>query len=83
MKQIFQCPRAMVEIYDLEKDPYELNNVADLPEYREIGEKLAAKLVKWQKDTQDHPWWKRRRSDQNDRITGFPLFKTRPPMWTD
>ena len=64
----------MVEIYDLEKDPDELVNVADRLEYLEEGQRLGVKLVEWQKVTKDHPWWKRRRPDQNDRITGFPLF---------
>lgn len=83
MKQIFRSPRSMVEIYDLEKDPFELNNVADLPEYLSIGKNLALKFEKWQKETKDHPWWKRRRGDQNDRITGFPLFTSRSEMWDD
>lgn len=72
--QIFTAPRPMVEIYDLAKDPHELDNVADRQEYLEEGKKLGAELLKWQKETKDHPWWKRRRPDQNDRITGFPLF---------
>lgn len=73
-RQIFTAPRPMVEIYDLEKDPDELVNVADRLEYLEEGQRLGVKLVEWQKVTKDHPWWKRRRPDQNDRITGFPLF---------
>lgn len=81
--QIFECPRAMVEIYDLENDPDELDNVADLMEYKAPGSVLARKMVEWQKATKDHPWWKNRRSDQNDRITGFPLFMTRPPLWIE
>lgn len=81
--QVFQCPRAMVEIYDLETDPNELDNVADKAEYREPGRKLADRMVEWQKKTNDDPWWKNRRGDQNDRITGFPLFMTRPPLWVD
>lgn len=81
--QIFACPRAMVEIYDLEADPDELNNVADMEKYKAPGRKLADQMIKWQKETKDHPWWKNRRGDQNDRITGFPLFMARPPLWVD
>lgn len=81
--QIFADPRAMAEIYDLEKDPFELNNVADRKEYLEIGKGMAREMEKWQKQTHDHPWWKNRRGDQSDRITGFPLFTTRPPLWVD
>ena len=76
---LFECPRAMVEIYDLERDPMELNNVADRPEYLERGKRLARLLADWQKQTGDHPSWQRRRADQNDRITGFPLLQSRPP----
>lgn len=72
--QIFVSPRPMVEIYDLTKDPYELDNVADCKEYLAKGKQLKSELLKWQKDTNDHPWWRRRRPDMNDRITGFPLF---------
>jgi arylsulfatase A-like enzyme len=81
--QIFTAPRPMVEMYDLEKDPYELNNVADIRSYVEEGRKLARLFIEWQKETNDHPWWKRRRPDQNDRITGFPLFPGREEFWTD
>lgn len=83
MNQIFISPRAMVEIYDLKEDPDELNNVADLFEYFEIGKELSRHLVNWQNDTKDQSWWKNRRSDQNDRVTGFPLFETRPPLRGD
>ncbi|MDR1201331.1 MAG: sulfatase [Tannerellaceae bacterium] len=75
--QIFEAPRAMVEIYDLEKDPYELNNVADLQAYYKEGRKMTQLLEEWQKETKDHPWWWRRRPDQSDRVTGFPLYLKR------
>ena len=81
--QIFTAPRAMVEIYDLEKDPDELDNVADIQSYVEKGKKLAQMLTEWQKETKDHPWWKRRRPDQSDRVTGFPLFPKREERWID
>ena len=80
--QIFVAPRAMVEIYDLKKDPNELENVADRLPYAIDCKKWAKLLVDWQKETRDHPWWKRRRPDQNDRITGFPLFP-RVDFWVD
>lgn len=80
---LFTSPRPMIEIYDLEKDPEEFTNVADVKEYRDVGKKLAKLLVNWQKETKDHPWWMRRRCDQNDRVTGFPLYETRPGLWAD
>lgn len=81
--QIFISPRPMVEIYDLKKDPDELNNVADIQSNLREGKKIANLLIDWQKETKDHPWWKRRRPDQNDRITGFPMFPKREEFWTD
>ena len=82
-KTIFVCPRPMIEIYDLTKDKYELNNVADEQAYVVEGKKLITLLLKWQEETKDHPWWKRRRPDQSDRITGFPIYPTRPEAWKD
>ena len=80
---LFETPRPMIEIYDLAEDPGETENLADVPEYREIGKVLAKKLVEWQRETRDHPWWTRRRVDQNDRVTGFPLYDSRPGLWVE
>ena len=80
---ILLSPRPMVEIYDLNDDPYELHNVADKSEYLEEGKKLAKLLNEWREETNDHNWWERRRDDQNDRITGFPLYETRPERYTE
>lgn len=77
-KQIFTAPRAMIELYDLENDPFELDNIADIQQHIPEGRKLARLLVKWQKETNDHPSWKRRRGDDSDRITGFRLFDEIP-----
>ena len=79
--QIFISPRPMVEIYDLENDPHELNNIADIQFYYNEGLKLAKLLIDWQKETEDHNWWRRRRPDQSDRITGFPMFSIRQDFW--
>jgi hypothetical protein len=40
----FGRPRPVLELYDLEKDPAELNNVAGRPEYRDVLQTLAAAL---------------------------------------
>ncbi|MDR0698466.1 MAG: sulfatase [Tannerella sp.] len=72
-RPLFACPRPMIELYDLEHDPYELNNLADEQSYRETGKKLTQLLLKWQRETGDRPWWKdERRRDHIDRVTGFP-----------
>lgn len=39
--------RPEFELYDTEKDPYELNNVADSAEHREIRDRLLAQLTVW------------------------------------
>lgn len=81
--QIFTAPRAMMEVYDLENDPYELENIADRQEAVLETKELARLLIVWQKETNDHAWWKRRRPDSNDRITGYPLFKKVPEFIDD
>ena len=40
----FQRPRPVLEFYDLEKDPAELNNVSGSPEYRDQQQTLTAAL---------------------------------------
>jgi N-sulfoglucosamine sulfohydrolase len=52
--------RPRFEIYDLENDPYEINNLADDPKHAQILEELKQKLKVFQKRTKD-PWilkWK-------------------------
>ncbi len=39
--------RPEFQLFDLEKDPQELNNLADNPEYREVVAKLRADLNQW------------------------------------
>lgn len=45
--------RPAEELYDLNKDPYQLNNVAGKPEYARIKEKLADALMAELKETKD------------------------------
>ncbi len=82
-QQVFTSPRAMIEVYDLENDPDELDNVGDLPQHRTEAEKLTRLLVDWQEKTGDHPYWKRRRPDQTDRITGLKYLPGQPEMIDD
>ena len=44
---IFTKNRPMFEFYDLEKDPYEFENLAGNPEYKEIEYLLKHKLQEW------------------------------------
>jgi len=45
--------RPAEELYDLKKDPAELNNVAHSPEYAEAKRRLRAQLDAWMADTAD------------------------------
>ncbi len=41
------------ELYDLKRDPFELHNLADAPEYREVLDDLRARLDRWIEETGD------------------------------
>lgn len=47
--------RPRFELFDLDKDPDELHNLAENPAYRTALESLQTSLQKWQKSTED-PW---------------------------
>ena len=42
-----------ISLFDLEKDPYEMNNLLDKPEYGEVQRAMAAELEAWRKRTAD------------------------------
>lgn len=50
---IFMKTKPQEELYDLAKDPYEVHNLAQLPEYREKLLELRAALSKWQLGVKD------------------------------
>lgn len=70
----FEFPRPSVELYDLEKDPNEYNNLAYYPEYLDVERKLMQKLRQWQRQTKDTNPNDKVKPDGFDRITGAPLF---------
>ncbi|MHC1762942.1 MAG: sulfatase [Verrucomicrobiia bacterium] len=45
--------RPAEELFDLRKDPHQVNNVAGQPEYREAQARLRADLLQWMKATAD------------------------------
>ncbi len=45
------------ELYDLTKDPLELNNVCNNTEYREMQDKLEKRMLEWYIETADVPEW--------------------------
>ncbi len=49
----FLPTRPIEELYDLQNDPYELNNLADSPEHQETLEQMRSRLVSWMDETKD------------------------------
>ena len=43
----------MDQLYDLEADPYEIHNLADDAQYREVVEEHRAYLLEWMLETED------------------------------
>jgi N-sulfoglucosamine sulfohydrolase len=78
--RLFEVPRARLELYDLEADPWELRNVADEPRYARQVRQLAAVLQEWMEQTDDFPAAYRVRDDNTDRITGVPFTSKIPPL---
>ena len=58
------------ELYDLKNDPWQLNNVADKPEYAEARRKMRAMLDKWMSDTGDP----RAANPKDDRWDKYPYY---------
>jgi arylsulfatase A-like enzyme len=50
---LFAPERPAEELYDLEKDPWEINNLAAHPAYQATLEALRARLERWRKETGD------------------------------
>jgi arylsulfatase A-like enzyme len=46
------------ELYDLETDPHEINNLYGKPGYEDLTKKLAARLEELRRETDDHYQWK-------------------------
>lgn len=67
----FAKPRAVEELYDLSKDPFELKNLATEPDYAQTLKRLRHGLEKWQAKTKDFPP-KVRTPDEFHRESGLP-----------
>lgn len=72
---LFSRPRAQVELYDLQNDPYELKNIADDPAQKGRVNKMRAALDTWSKSTMDVKPADHVIADKTDRFTGQPLIK--------
>lgn len=52
-KLYLQKTRPKEELYDTLNDPYEINNLADLPEHQNLLKKMREELDKWMEETGD------------------------------
>lgn len=77
---LFQSPRAEIEFYDLQEDPWELNNLAGEPEYRDLLRDHFEQLAQWREATNDFPPHRRQRAGHTDRIRGVHFSDTIPPL---
>ncbi len=81
--QCFNTPRPEEELYDLEADPHELNNLANNPKYTEILTELRSTLQDWREATNDEfPGAEALSPDEFDRETGAPLPNRERPRPT-
>lgn len=78
--QLFRVPRPVIELYDLQQDPWEVRNVAADSAYWQKARELARVLDEWIRQTGDFPPYKRVRADHTDRVTGVWFSKKIPPM---
>ena len=54
VEEVLMAPkRPAEELYDLEKDPYEIHNLASSPEHQEVLKRLRAALDEWIETTGD------------------------------
>lgn len=72
----FRSPRPPWELYDLQRDPGELNNLANDPAYAKVTESLKKSLAGWSVETGDYLPSKRT-PDEFDRVTGEPDHSVR------
>lgn len=70
---LFKSPRYAIELYDVQDDPFQINNISGKEEYLDISKELVQVLVNWMQSTKDHPPNERRKHDVVDRISGYPI----------
>ena len=76
--QAFEHPRPTIELYDVENDPFELNNLANYPQtYGGQIRQLYTALLEWQNQTNDHDPNTRKMTDTMDRVSGAYYGKFR------
>lgn len=79
-KSVFLEPRPTEQLFNLETDPDELNDLAADPKYQEILARYHKAMDRWMSETGDTiPSKKRRTPDRHDRLTGERLYPTMHP----
>ncbi len=76
---LFEFPRPAYELYDLQTDPYEVNNLIADEKHKPIATELKEALANWIKQTNDFPPAERRRHDNTDRFTGIKFDQSKLP----
>ena len=61
--------RPAEELYDLKRDPEQVENVAGRPQYRDVQRRLRAELDAWLRETADP-----RMAADDDRWDRFPYY---------
>ena len=79
-QQLFEAPRARLELYDLANDPWELRNVAGDSAYAREVRELSRVLQEWIEESGDFPAEYRVRDDNTDRMTGIQFNTKIPPL---
>lgn len=79
-RRLFAVPRPEIEFYDTLEDPWEIDNLAGLPEHKAALREHFALLEAWREETGDFPPTRRRRGDHTDRVTGVHFTTEIPPM---
>lgn len=82
-RAIFRAPRPAIELYDLDEDPWELNNLAGQADHAQTAYDLSRVLAAWMEETGDFPPTARLRQDHTDRVTGVWFSPEIPPMRND
>lgn len=75
---LFEMPRPEIEFYD--EDPWQIDNLAPIPEFQPLIVEHFTMLQAWRASTGDFPPWQRRRADYADRVTGVLYSLELPPM---
>jgi N-sulfoglucosamine sulfohydrolase len=75
-RSVFLQPRPREQLFNLEQDPMEVNDLANDPSQQKLLEQLRATMDHWVEQTGDSiPPKDRRTPDRHDRLTGKRLFE--------